>query len=84
MVEHFPSCFHDFPFLLILSGHKIDAWRVQSLIIIIDIDKKSLQDGSTLQKKGVVCQEEKIARYGVLFQDILGRPGQRDFEVGLG
>jgi hypothetical protein len=38
-------------------------------------------------RKGVVRQEEEIARnrkYGLLSQDILGRPGQKDFEVGLG
>ena len=40
-----------------------------------------------LYKKGSCMSRrknrKKIARYGVLSQDILGRPGQSDFEVGL-
>jgi hypothetical protein len=47
-------------------------------------DKNSLWDELNIRQKGVVGQEEKIARYGGLSQDILGRPGQGDFGAGLG
>jgi hypothetical protein len=47
-------------------------------------DKNSFWDEFEYAKKKVVCQEEKIARYWVLSQDILGIPGQGDFGAGLG
>jgi hypothetical protein len=45
-------------------------------------DKNPLCDGAKIQKRKMYVKREKITRYGVLSQAMLGRPGQRAFGVG--